>query len=346
MTRRSALGQVAIFALSFLAVSQALLRFGPADDGRDLSFRLHAIETEPRPFTAIFIGNSHVYRHVDPAAFDAVVAERLPEFRSYNLGAKGMSLFEAHYLLRRLFASSPDRLRWVFVDLTLRLDSHPDNFESQRVINWHVPSEALMAVSWVLGRQTPIGEKLDSLARHARATLRRMSNQGRLTTLVSRSLSHRTGLPSADRLEAASRGHLPVDRFDTPHKSERRGKLVAADEDREERLDALPPSDGLPPEAIADDQRLLRAIVELVVANGARPVFYVSPTIYWPRLVPDDGECNGYPVLAFNDPARYPQLYDAKVRFDPDHLNKKGAETFTRLLAERFLRSLDGGDGE
>jgi hypothetical protein len=41
-------------------------------------------------------------------------------------------------------------------------------------------------------------------------------------------------------------------------------------------------------------------------------------------------------MLDFSDPARYPELYDPRHRYDSDHLNLAGAEMFSRLLAARI----------
>jgi hypothetical protein len=42
--------------------------------------------------------------------------------------------------------------------------------------------------------------------------------------------------------------------------------------------------------------------------------------------------------LSFNDATTYPMLFDTKVRIDDAHLTKEGAEEFTRLLAQEFVR--------
>ena len=45
-------------------------------------------------------------------------------------------------------------------------------------------------------------------------------------------------------------------------------------------------------------------------------------------------------LLAFNDPAAYPELYRFENRFDREHLAGAGARRFSALLAERFSAEL------
>jgi hypothetical protein len=46
------------------------------------------------------------------------------------------------------------------------------------------------------------------------------------------------------------------------------------------------------------------------------------------------------PVFDFHDVEEYPELFRPEERYDADHFNVRGAETFTRLLAEEFVERL------
>ena len=71
---------------------------------------------------------------------------------------------------------------------------------------------------------------------------------------------------------------------------------------------------------------------------GAAPLFVVTPILFQSALhfrqTPPPA-----PLLSFNDCQKYPALYDTKVRIDDAHLTREGAEEFTRLLAQEFVRS-------
>ena len=44
------------------------------------------------------------------------------------------------------------------------------------------------------------------------------------------------------------------------------------------------------------------------------------------------------PLFAFNNAASFPMFFDPKFRIDDAHLTREGAEEFTRLLAQGFVR--------
>lgn len=43
-------------------------------------------------------------------------------------------------------------------------------------------------------------------------------------------------------------------------------------------------------------------------------------------------------ILDLSDPEKYPDLYDPAVYYDFVHFNKRGAELFTRHIAEALLK--------
>ena len=47
------------------------------------------------------------------------------------------------------------------------------------------------------------------------------------------------------------------------------------------------------------------------------------------------------PVLTFNSPEHYPNLYRVDSRFDGLHLNASGAREFSRHFAERLVERLE-----
>ena len=69
---------------------------------------------------------------------------------------------------------------------------------------------------------------------------------------------------------------------------------------------------------------------------GAVPLFVVPPLIFQSPV--SFGQSSPGPLFSFNDARTYPMLYDPKVRIDDAHLTREGAEEFTRLLAQEFVR--------
>lgn len=81
-------------------------------------------------------------------------------------------------------------------------------------------------------------------------------------------------------------------------------------------------------------------------------VIYVLPNLRWGT--PDLNQLRDrnllHQVWTFNHPSSFPTLYAQEHYFDRGHLNRRGAEEFSRLMAERYLAwqrgSSDGGESK
>ena len=79
----------------------------------------------------------------------------------------------------------------------------------------------------------------------------------------------------------------------------------------------------------------LESIVRRIRSTGARPVLVVPPCLdARAELISFARDRVDADVVAFNDPERFPILYDPANRFDAGHLNHAGAMVFSKLLAE------------
>ena len=71
---------------------------------------------------------------------------------------------------------------------------------------------------------------------------------------------------------------------------------------------------------------------------GIQPI-YVVPNLRWAtpefQLLRREGVIDN--LIALNDPVKFPELYQVEHYFDRGHLNRSGAELFTRELARCFL---------
>ena len=76
-----------------------------------------------------------------------------------------------------------------------------------------------------------------------------------------------------------------------------------------------------------------------VRSAGATPIFIVTP-IYPQMPSKFPGPSPGL-LLSYNNPTLYAGFYRPEARTSEGHLNSTGAEEFTQLLVEDFLRNMD-----
>ena len=75
---------------------------------------------------------------------------------------------------------------------------------------------------------------------------------------------------------------------------------------------------------------------EEMAARNIQVIFLVAPSL---RAAHGSGvnAPPGSPLFSFDDLVRYASLYDEENRMDAEHLNVRGAEIFSRTLAQEFI---------
>ncbi len=311
-----------------------LLRSGqPFKAAPGLVSKYNYFATHRDDYEVLFIGSSRIYHQIIPKQFDARVAEREGiKLRSFNCGYDGCWPPESYFLLRKLLALRPRKLRWVVVDL-MEIDARIDErSKTLRMAYWHDWTHTMMA--WrqlVRPPATLLDAKTSAMAvEHGKYLLKQWTGFGRgAEWMEDRLTSKKKKKPPLEPKEWAGK-----EGFNAGLTTAMAGRELA---DFEEKVASLPRQ--LSPKSLspAFSDAVRKLIVDIRKA-GAEPVFLIAPTLNpyenFARL--PDGE----PLLAFNDPRRYPRLFDPAMHYDGWHLNEKGAIYFTDLVAEQFCEVL------
>jgi hypothetical protein len=288
-------------------------------------------------FDVLFAGSSNIQRGIVPAVFDARMFERGHPVRSFNLAAAGMHAFETDFVLREALAHEPARLRFVFQEL---IYSDPrelvgKNAFTDRAIFWHTPERTLDVLETLRRWPTGVGVRLRFAALHLHHAAWRFVNLGEGARIARAHLGEPEVDPSEYARIAETAGLLWLGR--PPTASETRARLSFLGRTSEwemgvetiERVNtANAPVDRFDLEAHADRLGRLRA-------RAVEPFFVIAPIpAGTPMLyrLEEAGELGR--VLAYNQPARYPELYALENRFDWTHVNREGAALWSRLLAD------------
>ena len=287
------------------------------------------LQEHPNQYSILYIGSSRVFHEFLPAQFDAALAKRGRHETSFNFGQDGMWPPESLYMIRHLLALNSKKLRWVFIDLMPVKPFIEGSETTLRAMYWHDWRHTLMALRYCLNlpdSDRPAGTRLNNCYTHLFLWAERGLNAGvgsqRLLLAMKMEKEKR-----AEEVEYAGWEAGP-DR----HLSEQELKDFHAET---ARLPQIPkhPIDPLLRDGLND-------IIKEVRKAGAEPIFVVAAGFYgnarfsdWP---PPDVK-----ILAFDDPVRYPDLYNPDHRFDMFHLSLPGAQDFTRHLADRFAEYLE-----
>jgi hypothetical protein len=344
------------FAARGLLLCAGLLAIGnllrPIDTWQDIDVvgeKYRAFIASGGHYSVLFIGSSYIYREVDPAVFDAETAAAGLPTRSFNFGVPGMNPPETYYLLEHLLKdAAPHGPRYVIIELdSYQAIVRERNSRTRRFEYWHGPRQTAEVQRALLQTSVAPGKKAKDLATHGEAAARQLVCAGRGAAWLE-VLARELGLlpRSASSLGAGGDGYVPLDEESGYVFDLRAGTLETFDMERfEEKLAALKSGAARDPSTVTPVEiAALRRILEIVRAHGARPVLLVPPA-FQPRseliALREQGVYDD--LLVYNDPVKYPDLYDLQYRFDLGHLNAAGAARFSTLLAREFATLMEGG---
>jgi hypothetical protein len=284
-------------------------------------------------FDTLFLGSSRFYYAVAPESFDNITRENGVPTRSFNFGIDGMNPPENFYVLDQILKTEPRSLKWIFVEVdNIETKSHLKILGTHRLLYWHDgPRTALTLQKAINPRpRTKWHQKLNRLWSARRELIlhlglfeKQFTNVGRAADYFS-SLAKVRAVESNPKLGPRGDGYKLAGAAMSPERAENFRRKLAQElaDSRPEFIDPYAES------AYRDCAAKIRQL-------GAAPIFVVAPSIFQSPLL-FRKEPPG-PLLAFNDSKTYPQLYDAKVRVDDQHLTDTGSAEFTRLLALKFV---------
>ena len=256
---------------------------------------------------------------------------------SFNFGVNGMHPPESFYVVDQILSMKPRKLKRVFVELDDLYGAFLSGEQtSQRVLYWHDWKRTRLVLRKILklDANDDWKQKLrtfrrgrHTIALHVGLFAKNFSNFGRASDLAESLVgSNQIG---SDELGPKQDGYFP-------QAAQIAGEKLS---DYEKEL-AREQADHLVNLAVDDyAAQAYWHFARQVRSAGATPIFIVTPI--YPQIPSKfPGPIPGL-LLSYNNPTLYAGFYRPEARTSEGHLNSTGAEEFTRLLVEDFLRNMD-----
>ena len=309
----------------------ALRRALPFPEISVIGTKFRYLAAHQENYDVLFVGSSRFFHQIIPKQFDEAIAEATGQkLRSFNIGCDALWPPESYYYLRKILALRSPRLRWVVIEM---MDYNPRIVDpekpTKREAYWHDWPHTVLAWKTIRDSRPPEGNsKTELYLAHARILAQQWLNMGRGSEMLVSLLAPPKERPEDKEGWIETEGFRAEPNQDIPAAD--LSKYMTAVNTLREMNRPAPMS----PLFLGEVQK----VAAETRARQAEPIFVIAPTLNpgenYPPLP------GGLPLLAFNDPSRFPALYDPAVHYDGYHLNEKGAVIFTRLLAEQFAAFL------
>jgi len=339
----------------FIVANRAVVALRPWPAEYGLAAKVAHLEEHAAEYDAFVVGSSATYYGLRPRTIEAELAARGHRLRVFNLGVGGMGSYEQVHLVRWLLAHAQPSL--VFYEEP-RFDPllwYPD-IKNPRYVHWHDTSATLAALRGLQFVDAPPSYKADAYAATWHGDWKLATALEHIELWALRA----TALGDGPRFAARALG-LAAPLSPTPAElTAEAGWLdIGAEPDagalrQHERFRADPAAwaatvasiraqnEGRVALAEVFDRRAFDALRGLFEAEGVDVVWYATPrSVGDPLLATLAAEGVLAPYLAYNRPDLAPELFEADVRWDPNHLDAAGAERFSRRFARDVAELLD-----
>lgn len=339
-------GNTALVLVGLSASAAALHTLPPVPT--EMTYEDRRIE-RARPWCEVlFIGPSYVKAQIIEPVFDQEAKRLGVPMRSCKFGGTGVRGIELQLHLTRLLRRSWPKLRFVVIDITLRegLAFERENWFKARYIQWHTWE----SMPWILRsyQRRPSQASLTNYAGHAAHLAANYSNLGTGIELFSR-------LHVVTRLRALVGAKVRVPRADVERQYtselrswERRKKAqahtnlspAAWKRHRQKLASLIRGKRAARKHAGNRDDAWPRELRAWVEQRGFEPVFLNAPV--WRPVREMKPRTRPLVVLDFNDPERFPVLYEPKNRGRTHHLSWYGGVEYSKLLAHDMAKLWTG----
>jgi hypothetical protein len=331
--------KAAAFVLGFALVAAALTAWLPAVRPQPIEAKLDWLAAHGERYDTFFIGSSRIYRQIIPELFDSEMERLGIQTKSFNLSADGMRPPEDELVLERAFRSRKSPVLFLVSECN-PIDSGLSEEDSgtARAVHWH-DTPRLMRLwrsCWTEAPSKPWTRRVPRILRrlrdfpvHAQHWILNCVRLGQGNAVLLERLFEPRPLDESKHVGAA--GYRPPRNSEQMTGSVLRAyqKHFAAALKTPARLDT----------GDSESQAAIDWKKALAEGHGGELVLIASPFFRPEIFVPEKRA--GIMLLDYSDPERYPSLYAPENRRDPGHLNVRGAEIYTRLVARQIAAGIN-----
>ena len=334
--------RLAAFVLLYLVVISSISTLFPYYWGNPwYGSKIKYLENEGfKKHNTYFIGSSRFYRQINPLIFDTTLNQQTGDVVvSFNLGAPATFTPQTYYLYENFLNSKlAESTKYCFLELTEVDNISADLIDEERSSYWITTKEFKFAItSFLKNKNITQLKKARNISHYLVSFFKSLFHIGHFGQQITEDNYY-----SPEYLGSGQNGYYPLEeQLDFTTNSNVRNNLLKRNksilnnseiiERRREESVASYNMDG-----VAIDQIQLQRINHLINKSkekGIHLFLVLSPRSKVPELIRLGNSLSKDHFIDLSNPNKYPELYQPEYSFDVGHLNTKGSEIYSRLLA-------------
>lgn len=303
----------------------------------------------PTKYNAIFFGGSLEYRHINPTMVDAIAKQNNIQLSSFNAGIDGHNIIQELRDMEGFLSIKNSELKYIFISLSSEPYFFKPNRNTAKWISWQNFPAYINAMQILPTLDDKWGEKGRFMWYYTTSFIKKNFNMGLLPSLF-QSYLDRPSLDSA-YLGKNKDGFFPYDdeerlliehykwadefviESNAVYKKEK-GIRDSLTNSVKHSFDTYNPS-------MKPNQAELNVLVSIIkkYAKKGIDVYFILPPrarTSYSFLLPIYYQLPQERCIELANPNKYPEFYAVEYGYNYHHMNKQGANLYSKLLGERI----------
>lgn len=308
-----------------------------------VSQKIEALQAKP-DYNTLFFGSSKTFRNIDPSVINEIAGTN-----AYNAGVQGLFFPRLKNFITEALRLKGNKTQKIIIEIT-PFAQIGKNTTSVPFMNAIEPSTATLVSNYVKTEKLGTVEKAKYAYGYTMLYLHKYIGFKSILRIREQlgihSIAEKPNCMGIDYNDV--QGFISLDaQEDVPGNffkdlQSRRNQLQGYTEKKELKTKFTYDASKLTTSIKTFMQAELDAVLEFVSPLADEIIFIIPPRqnlSYLESLLKQKNylESKGYCVLDYSNPAKYPTLYTKEGSFDLFHLNAKGAEVFSKILAQSLI---------
>lgn len=289
-------------------------------------------------FNTVILGSSQSYRQINPEILDGLLKDY--QTSTFNLAAEAIFNPEVYYLYEKLLETiETNSLKYAFIELRLLEDMRSNSLNQSWNYYWHNLEYLNFSINYTLASNRPLWEKIKVIKKYIICYVNKIIN-GYKALVCNKSNENglyygKDGFYSLNEEMSDIGGNNYLRKILASFLKDT--TVLEKKVSRANRVFSVKNN-----EQFINEVHLIKLIdlIEKSKQKGVHLIFVIPPRGVYNELLAIKEKLPSNHIIEIANPQKYPELYQVEFTFDKWHVNKKGADLYTKYIANELIKNV------